>query len=61
VDAFNKAIFEFMDAHRIRRTRENFIDICFMGTPPEQLDAEEEAELPKEFRRGDPGDWEEFE
>jgi hypothetical protein len=50
-----------MDAHRIERTRENYLDVLFMGTPPEVLDAEQEAALPEEFRRGEPGDWEEFE
>jgi hypothetical protein len=57
----NQAIFEFMDAHRIERTRENYLDVLFMGTPPEVLDAEEEAALPEEFRRGEPTDWLEFE
>jgi hypothetical protein len=61
MDKFDQAIFEFMDAHQIERTRENYLDVLFMGTPPEVLDAEEEAELPEEFRRGEPGDWEEFE
>ena len=42
-------------------TRQNYLDVAFMGTPPEILGAEEEAELPAEFRRGEPGDWEVFE
>jgi hypothetical protein len=44
---------EFMKKHGIPMTREDYLDVLFMGTPPEHLDAEEEMELPKQFRRVD--------
>jgi hypothetical protein len=54
-------VLEFMQRNKIPATRENYLDVAFMGTPPDVLDAEEEAELPTEFRRGEPGDWEDIE
>jgi hypothetical protein len=60
-DSILHSILHFMHQHNIPLTRENYLDVAYMGTPPEHLDAEEEAELPPQFRRGEPGDWEEFE
>ena len=54
-------VVEFMQRNKIPMTRENYLNLAYMGDPPELLDAEGEAELPAEFRRGEPGDWEEFE
>jgi hypothetical protein len=31
-------------------TRANYLDFAYFGSPPEVLDAEEEAELPKELQ-----------
>jgi hypothetical protein len=56
------AILDLMKRHNIPLTRENYLDIAYFGNPPEELDAEAEAELPLEFRKKNhPNDWEEFE
>ena len=34
-------------------TRENFIDLNWLGKPPEEWTAEHEADLPEMFRRGE--------
>jgi len=39
-----------MQEHKIALTRENYLDVAYMGTPPEELDAEEELELPEQFQ-----------
>lgn len=31
-------------------TRENFLNLAFLGAPPSHLDAEEEAQLPKPYQ-----------
>lgn len=31
-------------------TGENYLNIAYMGTPPAELDAEAEADLPEEFQ-----------
>jgi hypothetical protein len=54
-------LFEFMKKHDIAMTRENYLDVMFLGTPPEVLDAEIEVELPEEFRIGWPNDRQEIE
>ena len=35
----------------IPMTRENYLDLAYMGNPPEQLDGEEEANLPEQFQK----------
>jgi hypothetical protein len=30
--------------------RENYLNMAYLGNPPEELPAEEEAELPEQFR-----------
>jgi len=44
-------VLDFMKRNQTPETRENYLEIAFMGTPPEELDAEEEAELPPQFQR----------
>ena len=56
----NNLVLEFMEKHGLERTRETYLEIAYFGTPPEVLDAEQEADLPAEFRLGYPGDWKEF-
>jgi hypothetical protein len=35
-------------------TREDYLNLAYLGRPPEQLSAEEEADLPKEVRAANP-------
>ena len=37
----------------IEMTRENYLDLAYFGKPPEELSAEEEADLPIQFRSSD--------
>ena len=53
-------ILEFMAKHNLPHDRATYLDILFMGEVPDVIDGETEAELPAEFRKGEPGDWEEF-
>ena len=32
-------------------TREDYLNLAYLGRPPKQLSAEEEADLPKEVRQ----------
>jgi hypothetical protein len=34
-------------------TRERYLEVAYMGSPPEELGAEEEANLPLQFQRGE--------
>jgi hypothetical protein len=43
-------VLEYMKQHNIPVTRENYLDIAYMGNPPDVLDAEEEADLPEELQ-----------
>lgn len=43
-------VLEFMKQNGIPETRENYLEIAYMGTPPDELDPEEEESLPEEFR-----------
>ena len=54
-------VLEFIEKHGLERTRETYLEVLFFGTVPEEIGAEIEAEIPPEFRKGEPGDWEEFE
>ena len=36
--------------YRIPATRENFLNLAYLGKPPEELGAEEEAMLPKRYQ-----------
>lgn len=43
-------ILRFMEEQNIPATRENYLEVAYMGTPPDELSAEEEAELPEQFQ-----------
>jgi hypothetical protein len=45
---------EQMSYYGIPITRENYLDLAYMGKPPAQLSAEEEASLPPEVRKTEP-------
>jgi len=34
----------------VPETRQNYLDFAYLGTPPKELSAEEEAMLPEQFR-----------
>jgi hypothetical protein len=52
-------VLDFMEKHNIPLTRENYLDVAFMGTPPEELDAEEELSLPEMFQKNPPIEYDE--
>jgi hypothetical protein len=41
---------EKMKAANLPMTREQYLALTYMGNPPQELSAKEEAELPLEFR-----------
>lgn len=43
-------VIEAMKKYKIPMTRENYLDLAYMGEPPEELSAEEELELPEQLR-----------
>lgn len=43
-------VLQKMEQYKIPMTRENYLNIAYFGNPPEQLDAEAEAELPEQFQ-----------
>jgi hypothetical protein len=45
-----------MRRHGIPVTRENYLDLAYMGQPPEELGPEEESELPEELQRRSEGE-----
>lgn len=44
------AVLDKMKKLGLEHTRENYLDLAYMGAPPEHLDVETEAELPEEFQ-----------
>jgi hypothetical protein len=42
---------ELMKRHNIPLTRENYLAIAYFGHPPARLSAEEEFQLPNQFRK----------
>ena len=46
-------VLRFMKQHDIPLTRENYLDVAYLGNPPEELSAEQEAELPEQFQAWD--------
>ena len=52
---------EYMKKNGVPLTRENYLDYAYLGNPPAQLSAEEEAELPEELQRTEPEEKEEKE
>jgi hypothetical protein len=41
----------FLREHNLPLTRANYLYIAYMGNPPEELDPEVEASLPREVRK----------
>jgi hypothetical protein len=41
------AVIDFMKSRNIPLTRDNYLDFAYLGNPPEELDAEEESQIPK--------------
>lgn len=51
---------EYMKKNGVPLTRENYLDYAYLGNPPSQLSAEEEAELPEEFKGAEPEETEDL-
>lgn len=49
-------VLEKMKEEGIPMTRENYLELAYMGDPPEELDAEEESMLPEEFQKSEKSD-----
>jgi len=49
--ALMDSVLRFMKQHDVPVTRENYLDVAYLGNPPEELSAEEQAELPEEFQQ----------
>ena len=45
------AVLNYMKKHNLPLTREKYLEFAYLGNPPEELDAEQEAELPREFQK----------
>lgn len=43
-------VLEYMKQHNIPLTRENYLEINYMGNPPDPMPAELEAEIPDEVK-----------
>jgi hypothetical protein len=43
-------VLEFMKKNDIPETCENYLETAFMGTPPAELDPEDEAALPPQLQ-----------
>jgi len=52
-------ILEYMKKHNKPLTREKYLELAYLGDPPAELSAEEEAELPEQFQLWDGDDNEE--
>lgn len=46
-------VLEAMKKHNIPLTRQNYLDIAYMGNPPEEIGAEIEASIPWEIKYAD--------
>jgi hypothetical protein len=44
-------VIEYIRKHNQPLTHEKYLELAFLGNPPEELPAEEEAELPEEFQK----------
>jgi len=47
---FDDEILDWMWEQRIPLSRENYLDLAFLGNPPDPLSAEFEADMPEEFQ-----------
>jgi hypothetical protein len=43
-------VLEWMKKNDVPLTRKNYLDIAYLGDPPKELSAEEEADIPPEVR-----------
>jgi hypothetical protein len=48
------AILDMMKRFHIPETRENYLVLAYMGNPPDELSAEQELELPRQFQLDTP-------
>lgn len=44
-------VVQLMNKYQIPLNRQNYLDIAYFGEPPAELSAEEELELPEQFRK----------
>jgi hypothetical protein len=44
-------VLDYMKKNNLPLTREKYLEMAYLGNPPAELDAEEEAELPREFQK----------
>ena len=51
------AILATMKHRGIPETRENYLALAYLGNPPKELSAEQEAELPEQFQIEPPEDF----
>lgn len=47
----NDPVVNYLKAHSTPVTRENYLNLAYLGDPPKELSAEEEAALPEEIRK----------
>jgi hypothetical protein len=47
-------VLAMMRHHNMAMTREKYLDLAYMGEPPAELSAEQEADLPPQFRKDMP-------
>jgi hypothetical protein len=47
----NNAVVDYLKAHGTPVTRENYLNLAYLGDPPKELSAEEEAAIPEELRK----------
>jgi hypothetical protein len=47
----NHPVVKLMKRYQIPVTRKNYLNLAYMGDVPEELSAEQEAELPPELQR----------
>ncbi len=47
VPSSGDAVVDWMKAHNIPLTRSNYLNLAFWGDPPDELDGEQKADLPR--------------
>ena len=50
-NTYNDPVSTWLIEHGYKVTRKNWLQIAYMGDPPEELEPEEEAELPEELQK----------
>ena len=51
-------VLDKMKKENVPLTRDNYLAFAYLGNPPEELSAEEESQLPKEFQKDNDEDTE---